>query len=93
MEIEENVCTNLIIESLFPDSRWVSGAGGLLLGLDLTQADIQADYSCVALDIPSPPLKLTTDGKFTQKNRLLYISEELRPKFFIPPKIFSLINR
>ncbi|XP_072932101.1 cell adhesion molecule Dscam2-like [Epargyreus clarus] len=43
------------------DSRWVSGAHGLLLGTDLTQADIQADYSCVALDSPSPVLKLTTD--------------------------------
>lgn len=45
------------------DSRWVSGSGGLLLGTDLTQADVQAEYSCLALDFPSPALKLTTDGK------------------------------
>ncbi|XP_063825275.1 cell adhesion molecule Dscam2-like [Ostrinia nubilalis] len=50
------------------DSRWISGAGGLLLGSDLTQADIQADYSCVALDIPSPPLKLTTDDSSWLEN-------------------------
>lgn len=49
---------------LFADSRWISGAGGLLLGSDLTQADIQAEYSCLALDFPSPPLKLTTDGQY-----------------------------
>lgn len=52
------------------EPRWVSGASGLLLGLDLTQADIQAEYSCVALDTPSPPLKLTTDG---QSNKALCI--------------------
>ncbi|XP_063362199.1 cell adhesion molecule Dscam2-like isoform X1 [Cydia amplana] len=45
---------------LGPDSRWISGAG-ILLGLDLTQADLQAEYSCVALDSSSPSLKLTTD--------------------------------
>ncbi|KAL0892915.1 hypothetical protein ABMA27_014593 [Loxostege sticticalis] len=53
---------------LAADSRWISGAGGLLLGSDLTQADIQADYSCVALDIPSPPLKLTTDDSSWLEN-------------------------
>lgn len=40
----------------------MAGAG-LLLGSDLTQADIQAEYSCLALDVPSPSLKLTTDGE------------------------------
>lgn len=44
------------------DTRWISGASGLLLGTDLTQADIQAEYSCLALDIPSSSLRLTTDG-------------------------------
>ncbi|KAG6445859.1 hypothetical protein O3G_MSEX004154 [Manduca sexta] len=43
------------------DSRWVFGAGNLLFGSDLSQADLQAEYSCVALDTSSPPLKLTTD--------------------------------
>ncbi|CAH2037690.1 unnamed protein product, partial [Iphiclides podalirius] len=43
------------------DSRWIAGSGGLLLGVDLTQADIQAEYSCLALDTPSPIVKLTTD--------------------------------
>ncbi|CAG4980130.1 unnamed protein product [Colias eurytheme] len=43
------------------DTRWISGAGGLLLGSDLTQADIEADYSCIAVDTPSPTIKLTTD--------------------------------
>ncbi|KAL4709858.1 hypothetical protein ACJJTC_003821 [Scirpophaga incertulas] len=51
-----------------PDSRWLSGAGGLLLGSDLTQADIKADYSCVALDIPSLALKLTTDDSSWLEN-------------------------
>lgn len=51
---------------LFADSRWISGAGGLLLGSDLTQADVQAEYSCLALDFPSSPLKLTTDGQYKQ---------------------------
>ncbi|KAH9630741.1 hypothetical protein HF086_010682 [Spodoptera exigua] len=50
------------------EPRWVSGASGLLLGLDLTQADIQAEYSCVALDTPSPPLKLTTDDSSWLEN-------------------------
>lgn len=56
--------------SRFPisESRWVSGAGGILLGTDLTQADIQAEYSCLALDFPSPPLKLTTDGTYKLQN-------------------------
>lgn len=46
------------------ETRWISGAGGLLLGLDLTQADVQAEYSCLALDTLSTSLKLTTDGEF-----------------------------
>ncbi|CAB3253560.1 unnamed protein product [Arctia plantaginis] len=50
------------------ESRWVSGASGLLLGLDLTQADIQAEYTCVALDTPSSPLKLTTDDSSWLEN-------------------------
>ncbi|KAJ8730195.1 hypothetical protein PYW07_017233 [Mythimna separata] len=50
------------------EPRWVSGASGILLGLDLTQADIQAEYSCVALDTPSPPLKLTTDDSSWLEN-------------------------
>ncbi|KAM3964353.1 cell adhesion molecule Dscam2 [Aphomia sociella] len=53
---------------LASDSRWISGAGGLLLGSELTQADIQAEYSCVALDMPSPPLKLTTDDSSWLEN-------------------------
>ncbi|KAI8435829.1 hypothetical protein MSG28_004046 [Choristoneura fumiferana] len=52
---------------LGPDSRWLSGAG-ILLGLDLIQADIQAEYSCVALDTPSPSLKLTTDDSSWLEN-------------------------
>ncbi|XP_041978184.1 Down syndrome cell adhesion molecule-like protein Dscam2 isoform X2 [Aricia agestis] len=43
------------------DTRWISGAGGLLLGAELTQADMQAEYSCLALTVPSPPYKLTAD--------------------------------
>lgn len=50
------------------ESRWVSGASGFLLGLDLTQADINAEYSCVALDTPSPSLKLTTDDSSWLEN-------------------------
>lgn len=44
------------------DTRWISGASGLLLGTDLSQTDIQAEYSCLALDVPSSSLRLTTDG-------------------------------
>ncbi|GBP87126.1 Down syndrome cell adhesion molecule-like protein 1 homolog [Eumeta japonica] len=44
-----------------PDSRWVSGAGGVLLGTALTQADLQAEYSCVVADVPSAAYKLATD--------------------------------
>lgn len=51
---------------LLADSRWISGAGGLLLGSELTQADIKAEYSCLALDFPSSPLKLTTDGQYNK---------------------------
>ncbi|XP_038212053.1 Down syndrome cell adhesion molecule-like protein Dscam2 [Zerene cesonia] len=43
------------------DTRWISGAGGLLLGSDLTQADVEAEYSCIAVDTSSPTIKLTTD--------------------------------
>ncbi|XP_045529464.1 Down syndrome cell adhesion molecule-like protein Dscam2 isoform X2 [Pieris brassicae] len=43
------------------DTRWISGAGELLLGSDLTQADVEAEYSCIAIDTPSPTSKLTTD--------------------------------
>ncbi|RVE41964.1 hypothetical protein evm_013388 [Chilo suppressalis] len=50
------------------DSRWVSGAGGLLLGSDLTQADTQAEFTCVALDVLSAPLKLTTDDSSWLEN-------------------------
>ncbi|KAI5651983.1 immunoglobulin domain-containing protein [Phthorimaea operculella] len=50
------------------DSRWVSGAAGLLIGSDLTQADIQAEYACVALDTLSPSLKLTTDDSSWLEN-------------------------
>ncbi|KAG7302823.1 hypothetical protein JYU34_012802 [Plutella xylostella] len=45
------------------DARWISSAGGLLLGTDLTQADVQAEYSCLALHTSSQPLRLATDGK------------------------------
>lgn len=58
------------MQGFITDSRWVPGASGLLLGTDLTQADIQAEYSCVALDIASPTLKLTTDGKHIYNNRV-----------------------
>lgn len=34
-----------------------------MLGSDLTQADIDADYSCVAVDTISPSVKITTDGE------------------------------
>ncbi|KAJ0177118.1 hypothetical protein K1T71_007127 [Dendrolimus kikuchii] len=50
------------------DSRWISGAAGLLLGSDLTQADIQAEYTCVAMDTPSLSIKLTTDDSSWLEN-------------------------
>ncbi|XP_037872857.1 cell adhesion molecule Dscam2 isoform X2 [Bombyx mori] len=53
---------------LTSDSRWTAGAGGLLLGTDLTQADIQAEYSCLAVDTLSPALKLTTDDSCWLEN-------------------------
>lgn len=54
----------------------------MLLGSDLTQADVEAEYSCIALDTPSATLKLTTDGE----NKLLGISLrfiKFRTKFIL----------
>lgn len=65
------------IEGYITDSRWISGAGGFLLGVDLTQADMQAEYSCIALDTPSPIVKLTTDGEFNAIFR--YFNESYFP--------------
>ncbi|CAG9094267.1 unnamed protein product [Plutella xylostella] len=50
------------------DARWISSAGGLLLGTDLTQADVQAEYSCLALHTSSQPLRLATDDSSWLEN-------------------------
>lgn len=54
-----------------------------MLGSDLTQADIQAEYTCVAMDTPSPSIKLTTDGMF------LYLEDILNVLFAENNLLFS----
>ncbi|CAH2106530.1 unnamed protein product [Euphydryas editha] len=75
------------------ETRWVSGAGGLLLGSDLTQADIQAEYSCLALDTPSPTLKLTTDDSSWLENIEVNSIEARTGDTVLLPCILRHINK
>ncbi|XP_052759492.1 cell adhesion molecule Dscam2-like isoform X1 [Galleria mellonella] len=77
---------------LASDSRWISGAGGLLLGSELTQADIQAEYTCVALDMPSLPLKLTTDDSSWLENVEINSIEARAGDTVILPCILRHVN-
>ncbi|XP_045771663.1 Down syndrome cell adhesion molecule-like protein Dscam2 [Maniola jurtina] len=75
------------------ETRWISGAGGLLLGLDLTQADIQAEYSCLALDTLSTSLKLTTDESSWLENIEVNSIEARTGDTVLLPCILRHINK